>query len=290
MTGRRKVIIDTDPAFGYFGRDMDDGLAIMFALNSQEIEPLALTVTHGNVSMPKAFRSAKNVLKFLEREEIPVYRGAAAPGADDTEAADKIPELISAHGGGLTILAIGPLSNLAAAEKRCPGVLSRVHSLVIMGGAVYRKGNVPPFMHAEFNFWKDPLAAGAVLQSGARIVLFPLDVTHKVTFGGTCMKRLRASSSPAARFLLDNLKVWHWMNSTFTLLDGFHPHDPIAASYLVAPELFELTDEKLEIHRTGSRKGMVFTSDDGVPVSVAVDVDENAFLNLLLERLLSPPL
>ena len=284
----KRVVIDTDPALGCPGRDVDDGLALFLALNSPELEVEAITITYGNVSLKNALRSAHKITSFLKKEEIPIYTGAASPRylGKTSEAAERLIHLFSRNPEEVSLLAIGPLTNIATVEKIEPGTLRRLREVVIMGGAVYRRGIVPPFFRAEFNFWCDPSAAEIVLRSGANISLFPLDVTCKVVFGKKEMKKIRSSKTAAGEYLRRNLVLWYWMNKVFTRSDGFHPHDPIAAAYLIEPELFRLKELCLDIYTSGISKGGISITPEGAPIKVALDVDRTQFLKLLLNTIL----
>ncbi|MEW6201147.1 MAG: nucleoside hydrolase [bacterium] len=284
----KRVVIDTDPALGCPGRDVDDGLALFLALNSPELEVEAITITYGNVSLKSAQRSAHRITSFLKKEKIQIYPGASSPRAlgKTSEAAERLIHLFSQNPEDVSLLAVGPLTNIATVEKMEPGILRRLREVVIMGGAVYRRGIVPPFFKAEFNFWRDPSAAEIVLRSGANIFLFPLDVTYKVVFGKIEMEQLHSSKTAAGEYLWKNLVLWYWMNKVFTLSDGFHPHDPVVAAYLIKPEMFSLKKLRLDVHTGGIGRGSIAVTTEGAPIKVALDIDKTQFLNLLLNRLL----
>ena len=288
MSEKKRVVIDTDTAFGCPGRDVDDGLALFLALNSPELQVEAITITYGNVNMKRALRSAREILSFLHREEIPVYPGATSRHqlGKPTEAARALIARLSHDPEHISLLAIGPLTNIATVEKIQPGLLRLLREVVIMGGAVYRRGIIPPAFKAEFNFWCDPHAAKTVLNSGANIFLFPLDVTYKVVFGKKEMQKLHSSRSTDGKYLWKNLISWYLMNKLATRAGGFHPHDPTAAAYLIAPELFRLEELSIDVTTSGLRKGKVSITPDSAQVKVALDIDSAQFLNLLIDRIL----
>lgn len=193
----RDVIIDCDPG-------IDDALALMLAAASPELQLLGVTTVAGNRPVPQTTRNACRVLAAA-RCASPVYAGCARPlahadprcnavhgddglggvalpepgGPQPTHATDFIAQALHERpSGSLTLIAMGPLTNLALVEIRHPGALRRARELLVMGGAAFRRGNVTP--HAEFNFHADALAAHVVLEAGAPLTLFALDATQQV--------------------------------------------------------------------------------------------------------------
>lgn len=191
---RTRVLIDTDPG-------VDDAVAILLALASPEIDVVAVTTVAGNVPLPKTSLNARRIVALARRGEVPVAAGCAQPlseavtedsvvhghdglgdlewddpavALDPRDGVELIAEMI--RGGPLTIVAIGPLTNLAVLLQRHPGIDREVEHLVIMGGASFQ-GNVTPA--AEFNIWADPEAARIVFDAEWRITLMPLDLTHQ---------------------------------------------------------------------------------------------------------------
>jgi inosine-uridine nucleoside N-ribohydrolase len=201
------IIFDTD--FGMVPQD--DSFALMLALHSPELEILGVTTVAGNFSVEQATADALRVLEIAGRGDIPVYRGANMPlvheksefatsnygkwwsddppppppggfarkAAEDETAYDFIVRTVMASPGEITIVALGPLTNVAIALGKEPGLASRIKELVIMGGAIASLedggGNITP--NAEFNFWVDPEAARKTLRSGVPILLSPLNVS-----------------------------------------------------------------------------------------------------------------
>ena len=196
--GPPNVIIDTDPG-------VDDLLAILLALKSPELQVDALTVVGGNCSLADATRNALRVLEIAKRPDIPVYKGAARPlrgryvyaryfhgprgltgrlpepriaAADGLNAVDAIASRIESADTPITLIALGPLTNVARLIERRPDAAERLSTVLVMGGAVDVPGNVTPF--AEFNTYSDPEAAQVVFQSGVDVRLIGLDVCNPV--------------------------------------------------------------------------------------------------------------
>ncbi|MFA6450645.1 MAG: nucleoside hydrolase [bacterium] len=285
-----RLIIDTDPAVGVPLRDIDDGLAIAIALCSPELDVIGITVTHGNVDQKRAYQSARRIIKAMGREDVPVIAGAKSrkdsANRRPTDASQFIANKQAVDPGDLSILALGPLSNLAAAERQAPGTLRAAKRIVAMGGAVDRPGNIPPLMIAEFNFWKDPHAAALVLREANDLTLIPFDLTSKVIFGWKELYRLRDSVFEFPRWLYRNTRAWHALNCLLMWRGGFCPHDPLAAAFLIHPEWYETETVALSVVESGVNAGQVVRDPAGTPVRVAFGVDSRKFLDFLLDSLI----
>ena len=215
----RKLIIDTDPG-------IDDAMAIYLALASPELDIVGLTTVFGNVHVDLATTNALRLLEIAGRGDIPVAEGAAGPIASEYHG--PIPHIHGTDGQGdthlpppvatacgksaveflieasqgerpLTILALGPLTNLAIALRQDPGLADRVEEVVIMGGNALGPGNATPA--AEANIWCDPEAADFVLGCFDRLTMVGLDVTHEVVMSGDEIATLDQSASTTARHL-----------------------------------------------------------------------------------------
>src|SRR3954470_3737227 len=244
----QKVIFDTDFPLP----PQDDATALMLALKSPELKILGVTTVAGNDTVQRATSDALRVLEIAGRTDIPVYRGFNRPWLHEkTEFATKVhgkwwsDEAPPVPPGGfakkkaeaesavsfliraveenpneITIIAIGPLTNVATAIRQQAGFAKKVKKIVIMGGAIAAlpdgAGNITP--NAEFNFWVDPEAARTVLRSGIPVLLSPLNVSMKTLFDRDSFDRLAASSSPIAK-LIDAQ-----MRPRYASSADYHPH------------------------------------------------------------------
>ena len=275
------VVIDTDPG-------VDDALALALAFASPELTVRAVTTVAGNVDLETATANAVYLLDLLAPDHAPrLAKGCAEPlartlvtaedvhGSDglagvtgldgwhrpDTSrrlaggsAVDVIVDEIGGSAEPVTLIALGPLTNVAAAISRDPAVMRRVASLVVMGGSLYAGGNVTP--HAEFNFYVDPEAADLVLAAGLPLTLVPLDVTHQlVVRDETIEGRLLALKDRRSRFLGELIKRTRHEGCG----DGrLILHDPGAVASVLWPELFTLRPYDLTVDRShGDRRGAV---------------------------------
>jgi inosine-uridine nucleoside N-ribohydrolase len=321
----RRLIIDTDPG-------VDDAFAIMMTLGTPELHVEAVTSVAGNIPIEVTTKNALDLLALCGRSDIPVARGDASPlvrrlqvasyahGDDgllgvsipaskakivDITAAQMITRMVKAHPGEVTILALGPLSNLARAFQEDPTLASQVESIVLMGGSTTH-GNVSP--SAEFNFYVDPEAAKIVFEAGIPITMVGLNATEQTTFNDAHLKRIEAGQSAVSRTaaaiggkMLGNAEKRGAKRE-------LHIHDALAAAVLLDPNVVTVKDYFIQIEtagtltagesvgytRTPMRGSAPMASDQSEPTSstafkpntkVAISVNNDRFIDLMLERL-----
>ena len=308
----KHILLDTDPG-------VDDALAFLLAFNSPEIKVEAVTTVVGNVSLVKAHRNALKLMEFLGISDVPVARGAGRPllreprhaeevhgetglgGAVLPEpklksygksAVDLILEKVHELGKRLTLVAIGPLTNIAQAIMVEPDLISEVSRLVIMGGAFnvtkYGHGNVTPV--AEFNIWHDPLAAKIVFDSGIPLTAVGLDVTTDPInrLSKDAFYELTRPQTRKARLVSD------LCSGMVEKYDGFSLHDPMAVAVSIDPSLAKTekhnvsveTQSELTIGQTViDRRGTTHRGGEGRPIAdICVYVESERFLKLFSER------
>ena len=250
MTKPVRLIIDTDSG-------VDDAVAILMALTAPGAEAVGLTTVGGNVSLARATRNALALLQAAGRPEIPVARGAARPlrgrpspsvafhgpgGLSvrlpnpairlvSQSAVDFMADRLSRHPMGITLVALGPLTNLARLLQRRPGALDLAHRIVVIGGAVYTPGNVTP--KAEFNFHSDPMAADMVLSSGLPITLADLAACRQVAINRPEALQLK-STHPLGQLALRLIQNWFHRDPT---RQTFEFYDPLALALALEPGL-----------------------------------------------------
>lgn len=298
----RLIVIDTDPG-------IDDAIGIVLALASPEFSIAGMTTVAGNIGLDTTTRNAGRLLAFAGREDIPVFRGAAAPlsrpgpeplnlhGEDGIGGVDlpgplRQPEnrsavqwladlLLREPAGTVDIFALGPLTNIAQFILDKPDTAKRIGRVIAMGGVIREAGNVGP--RSEFNLWADPEAADVVVSSGLPLVLVPLDVTRRVRATRDFAEALRASGKPLATLVADLVESYF---ETKTHQESRPLHDPCVMLFALAPELFRLEDLRLSVN-TGSAEeaGALTVDDSGTPVQVALGVDGPAVLELLAGKL-----
>jgi purine nucleosidase len=305
------VLIDTDPG-------IDDALALMLALRSPELDVRGITTVHGNVPVERGTRNAFRILDLLDRRDIPVAAGAAVPllrelrTAEIVHGSDGLADLVTTEveaspdgaagpaflvraleeaDGPMTVITLGPLTNLAIALAFAPQVAERIERIVAMGGAVRSEGNATPA--AEFNVLADPEAAAIVLRSGAPLTLVPLDVTMRAIFPGEWSERLRESEDPVERFAGGLGSHVTGIYRQYYGIDGFALHDPLAVAVALDPSLVSGQDLWVTVDTgDGLTAGKTFADFWHIPepwgepnARVALDVDADRFLRLFCERL-----
>lgn len=314
-----RIILDTDPG-------VDDALAIMYLAAQEDAEIVAVGSVHGNVSAPMA---AQNALRVLELVGLtpPVAVGAARPlaqplqtaefvhGADglgghagpeprgtvvSESAAEQLVRLARAHPGELTLLALGPLTNIALAVLLEPDLPTLLRSVVIMGGAVTVPGNITPY--ADANFFHDPEAADLVLGAGfPDVTLVGLDATEQARAGADWLTAAAALDTPRAAFANRLLEHYSGFYSQMFGTQTCTLHDPLAAALMLEPKLATYREMPLAIELNGTHtRGQVVSDqrliasdayiatkagEGRIPVKVAETVDVPRFLEQMFQAL-----
>ena len=304
----RKVILDVDPG-------IDDAMAICLALSSSELEVVAVTAVGGNVAPGQATRNAQAIVEQLDPPRWP--RLGAASDPDNRLAVDRR-NLYGADGLGgasfvvaerqhllpsekvicdqvrdapheVTIVALGPLTNIARAFIRDPELPALVGRIVIMGGTVAGPGNVTPA--AEFNMYCDPVAAQVVFRSPSTKTLIPLDVTNRIELSYDLFHKLPDESTRVGRLLQQILPpVFRGYRQQFGL-EGIHVHDTVTLMAVVCPELFTTKPMAGDVETQGELTlGATVFDRRRVPawrhnMEVAVDMQKDAIIEAILEGL-----
>ena len=305
-----KIILDTDPG-------IDDAMAIFFAFQAADIDVLGLTTTYGNVPVEMAAQNALTLCD-LAGKDIPVTKGVGMPWVgpeseyahfvhgddgfgninfpaaegtlDPRSSAQYIVDMARAYPGEITLVAIGPLGNLALALRLEPELPKLVKGVSIMGGAAFVPGNVTPV--AEANIWNDAYAAEIVFAADWDLKMFGLDVTKTVSFTPDWLKQLASHNKlgdfveKAAQFYMDFYSQEADRRQCF-----FHDAMPIA--HLVDPSLFEFTEGHARVATDELNKGATIVAPDNTTTSplwlnaqrikVATKVDEARLKQLYMD-------
>ncbi len=306
----RKIIIDTDPG-------QDDAVAILLALASPELELLGITCVAGNVPLELTARNARIVCELAGRPEIRVFAGCARPlarklvtaehvhgktGLDGIDLPDPEMPLQDQHAvdflidtlrreapGSVTLVPIGPLTNIATALQRAPDIAPRIAGIVLMGGAYFEVGNITPT--AEFNIYVDPEAAKHVFAAGVPLTIMPLDVTHKALVTRARVDAFRALPGRVGPAVASWTEFFERFDKEKYGSEGAPLHDPCTIAFLLRPELFSGRHINVEIE-TGSDLTLGMSVADWWRVSGRApnatfmkDIDAEGFFALLTERL-----
>jgi len=319
----RKIILDTDPG-------ADDAMAILLALNSPELDVKALTVVAGNVVVEQGVENARKLVSLAGRCDVPVARGAAHPlvqklttaeffhganglgnvelpppacVADQRFAPDLILELIHQYPHEITLVPVGPLTNIALALRKDPSIVALAKEVVLMGGSI-AGGNATAA--AEANIYNDPEAARAVFEAGWPLTMVGLNVTERTLFTRADRDRLARTQGRENDFAVRVLDFL--VDRASGLGAGGTPmHDPLAVGAVIDRTLITTRDMWVEVetageftrgetvasrHNSSDRK--VWRGDhyaiDGIEkvepnVHVAVESDARRFIDLFISRL-----
>lgn len=236
------VWIDTDPAIGEPERDVDDGLALVQAFRSPELDLRGISVVFGNAELARGLPIARRLVKNYGPPGLRVFKGAAAASdlQEETEASRALAAAL--HTGPLTILALGPATNVATVLSKHPDLAARVVRVVAVAGRRpglrFTTGTINPAGHRDFNFELDPTAFQVLLDSHVELVLAPFEIASKVWLDDADLDRLASSSSAAARALAPPARAWRSLWTRLFGVSGFNPFDTLAVAYAISPEGF----------------------------------------------------
>ena len=304
----KKIIFDTDPG-------IDDACAILLALASPELSVEGLSIVHGNCSVEQATRNALSVLELGNAGQIPVAKGCELPLlqpsllAPETHgetglgyaklpiprarpvgqhAIDFLIDQILAAPGEITLVAAGPLTNVALAIRQEPRIVEALRELIIMGGALRHEGNTTAL--GEFNTYVDPHAARIVYHAGIPATLVPLDVTYQCILTPDDVKRLQETDSPITQFIVDATRFYMEFHDQFQSIEGCVINDPLALALTFAPELCTYQELSVDVDLSGGISMGKTVADfynygkKPANMKVALGVRARDFMDLFLKR------
>ncbi|WP_343348554.1 nucleoside hydrolase [Terrisporobacter petrolearius] len=304
---KRKVIIDCDPG-------IDDCLAILLALKSKELEVVGLTICSGNVPADIGANNASKALQISKRLDIPIYVGERSPlqrelvTAQDTHGEDGIGENFYEDvnkeilDGGVdfiidtlkkhekvSIIALGPMTNIAKALMKNKEVFNNLDEFVSMGGAFRIHGNCSPV--AEFNYWVDPHAADYVYKNlPKKIHMVGLDVTRKIVLTPNIIEFMNRLDKEKSKFISEITRFYidfHWEQEHII---GCVINDPLAVAYFIDRNLCKGFDSYVEVVHDGVAIGQSIVDafnfyKKNPNAYVLTEVDEKAFMKMFLKRI-----
>ena len=300
------LILDCDPGH-------DDAIALLLALSSPEVNLLGVTTVSGNQTLENTTANAIRVLDHVGRGDVPVAAGAPRPllrerhvaanvhgetGLDGPDlpapsrppepahAIDWIATTIDGNPGPVTLVPTGPLTNIGLFLARYPDLTDKVERIVLRGGAI-GEGNTTPA--AEFNIWADPEAAYRVFASGLEVTMVGLDVTHRALMTPAHVDRF---TGRAGRLVADLYEFYSQFHARRYGWNGSPVHDAVAMAHVIDPTLLQTVHRGVVID-TGPEpsRGRTHVDLQGAHwepnAHVAVDIDADAFIELLVERISS---
>lgn len=300
---RKKIIIDTD-----IGSDVDDAIAITLALKSPELKVEGITTVYGNTILRSQI--ALKLLELMGIDDVPVAAGIEKPllrerevwwaghegkgiltDSDknlkpiDKHAVDFLVEKILENPGEITLVTIGPLTNIAAAIIKEPKIIENVKEIIMMGGVARIFDNAPELPYIEHNIKCDPEAASVVFNSGIPITMVGLDVTLKVPINRSHLQKIKDVGTDLTDTLVRLIEIW-W---NFLKSDSSCMHDPLALSYCIKPEFLETVNCKVIVETQGKHTvgQTIVIPDKDSNVKVACGVDSENFIEFLMDRICS---
>ncbi len=303
-----RIILDTDPG-------IDDALALLLALSSPEVQLEAVTTVSGNVDVELTTRNALSLLTLAGRTDIPVARGCRYPlvrqplyaayvhGQNglgevalpeptiqpvEQHAVELIIERVLQNPGEITLVAIGPVTNIALALRREPRIAQAVREVVIMGGALRVPGNTTP--SAEFNVLADPHAAQMVLHAGWPIRLVSLDTTMQTPLSREQVETFTQGGGKVKTFIKQMLAYYFDVFAPQYNVSTLHMHDPLCLGVAFQPDFITWEPSYVDVELNGTLtlgETVAFFNRPNAPapnVLASVGVDAERFVQLFLDR------
>ena len=305
----KRILFDTDPG-------IDDSLAILLALASPELALEGLVTVHGNCSLKQATTNGLAVLELAGAGHIPLAQGCDLPLVQPSLLAaethgetglgyaklpapliqpigqhgcDFLIEQVMSNPGEFTLVAVGPLTNVALAILQEPRFVTALKELIIMGGAIRHEGNQTAL--AEFNTYVDPHAAHIVFHAGIPTTLVPLDVTYQCMLTASDVARLLRIDSPITRFVKQTTDFYMEYHDAYQGIQGCIINDPLALALAFAPELCDYQELPVDVDISGGVSlGKTFADffnyhKKPANMRVALGVRPREFIELFLERM-----
>ena len=319
----KKIVIDTDPG-------VDDSLAIFVALNSPELEVLGLTTIFGNAVTTTCTENALRLLEIAQRTDVPVIEGAKVPlngisrgaasfvhgdngqgNADlsspitkplDVDAVTFLKEIIETNPNEITLVPVGPLTNIANLLTIHEGIDSKIKEIVLMGGNAQSPGNATPT--AEANILNDPEAADIVFSAQCEITMVGLDVTNNVFMNEEQVVTLGSFDNDKSKHIGKINPFYFNFLKNFFQENGMPIHDSSAITYLVHPEYFETLCCPIKVETEGISRGKTWMgmgisdNEEGLgerlkpwenrrKVNICIGVDSQKVISFITERMSS---
>ena len=306
-----RVLVDTDPGLGLKYTDVDDGLALFLMLNNPEFELEGITTVFGNSPVRKGYPLVKKYLKMAKREDIPAKLGASSKNelGHLNGASRFLIEKVRENPNELTLLTLGPFTNIATALLHYPSFFEDLKNIVIMGGTLTpvtvfnsvfnsidrRFFDKIPYREivAEFNCYKDPLATKKVIEAETKTprIEMGLEICCRTVITDKHVKKLEAVEKPIPQFIARHVKFWLRMWKLITGRGGFFPFDTCVPIYLLAPEIYKSIELFLEVDvKKLPGKFSIARAKNSAPITYCVDFQEDGgrerFLDLLISNLI----
>lgn len=288
---RRRIWIDTDPALTAGNGEVDDAFALFQALRSPEFDIVGISAVFGNCDLAHAYPMAQEIVRQTGRSDIPVWCGEGVAGGCDSEAIAPLTEAINA--APITIVALGPLTTIAATLARSGVMLANIESIIFVGGRrpgqLFRISAQQQKPFRDLNFERDVGAVEAVLALDLPLVFAGWEVCAQMWLTAEHLDWLSTCGDAGALWLAQSARGWlaDWQRHLGT--PGFTPFDTLAVGWLLVPEFFTAQHWRATIDRSGAIAQLVCGVDvQGAAITYLSDVDNDALRADLLKRLIGP--
>lgn len=302
-----EVWLDVDPAIGLPSAEVDDGLMMLQVFHSPELVTRGVSVVFGNTSLENGVPIARRIVDRFGPEELGVYAGAAGAHqlGEETEAVTAMASVLEES--SMTLLAVGPVTNVASLVQLRPDLHDRIESIVMVAarrvGQSFRTGDPANVPHRDFNFELDPDAMQAILDTEIPLVFAPWEVSSKVWLRRADLEAL-GELSEAGRWVQEQTATWldRWQENLG--VDGFNPFDTLAAGWVTHPQWMESSEVRVWIEEGvddrdpegEATKPYLYVApllgeepDREARTAIYLSRPDPRFQELLLERLAGPP-
>lgn len=285
----KKVILDCDNTIGLEKKEAADGLALLFLIGRKDIDLMAVTSVFGNSNIDDTYSTTEGMLKdFKLKEKVKHYKGAAEPGDHDTEAAEYLAKTAAENKNEITLIAIGPLTNLYAAWKIDQEFFKNLKEIIVMGGVTellqFGEDTID-----ELNFSSDPEAAEKVLKGEVPVAIMSGNLCLAARFGEKSWRRVNRSKNKTVRaYIKDKIGDWYKYSSEQIGLSGFYMWDVVAVVYMLSPEIFPYnkrkfisTEKDLEIGQIKTEKAEGRLQDAAIVNLPTTIIDTKRFKDIV---------
>ena len=303
-----RVLVDTDPGLGQKNADVDDGLALFLMLNNPKFEIEGITTVFGNTRVEKGYELVKKYLSLAGRTEIPCKMGAKnyRKLGRPTEATEFLIQNVKENPNELTLLTLGPFTNVSTALTQYPDFFDDLKEIIIMAGLLspiflvnpnfnrfYEKMPLQQVL-CEFNSYRDPKATKIAIEAETKTprIQMGLEVCCKIIIKEEHVQKLKSITKPIPQYIVKDLEPWIALQESFWGIEGFFPFDTCVPIYLLAPELFKSTDLYLEIDTEDipGKYSISPNKKNSSPISYCFDFTNKAskerFLAILISHLI----
>jgi inosine-uridine nucleoside N-ribohydrolase len=298
-------LVDTDPGLGHKNADVDDGLALFLMLNNPEFEIEGITTVFGNTRVEKGYELVNKYLSLANQTDIPSKMGAKnyRKLGQDTEASEFLIQKVKENPNELTLLTLGPFTNISTALMQYPPFFDDLKEIVIMAGLLCPIFLVSPHFNkfyekmplqqviCEFNSYRDPEATKIAIEAETQTprTQMGLEVCCKIIIEEKHVQMIESEDKAIPQFIASDLRPWMELQEDFWGIEGFFPFDTCVPIYLLAPELFKSTDLFFEID-TDEVPGKYSISrkrNSSAPISYCFDFKNEAAKERFMDILIS---